>query len=138
MPGSGLTIWYMEDGFQTRVAPGLSRDYAGRESDQWALDPVTHEGRTAAARRRADDQATQLADALRLAYCQPYVGAFFNFLLADERGLGGLAVGPAVVELAAEAVVPCLRPRRRGHPPRLGRLRRLRRDGLIRPARPRG
>ena len=83
----------MEDGFQTRVAPGLSRDYAGRESDQWALDPVTHEGRTAAARRRADDQATQLADALRLAYCQPYVGAFFNFLLADERGLGGWQSG---------------------------------------------
>jgi len=93
VPGTGLTIWYMEDGFQTRVAPGLSRDYAGRESDQWALDPITHEGRTAAARRRADDQATQLADALRLAYCQPYVGAFFNFLLADERGLGGWQSG---------------------------------------------
>jgi hypothetical protein len=92
-PGTGLTIWYMEDGFQTRVAPGLGRDYAGRESDPWALDPVTHEGRTAAARRRADDQATQLADALRLAYCQPYVGAFFNFLLADERGLGGWQSG---------------------------------------------
>jgi hypothetical protein len=92
VPGSGLPIWYMEDGFQTRVAPGLSRDYAGRESDQWALDPLTHEGRTAAARRRAD-QATQLADALRLAYCQPYVGAFFNFLLADERGLSGWQSG---------------------------------------------
>ena len=93
VPGTGLTIWYMEDGFQTRVDPALSRDYAGRESDQWALDPVTHEGRTAAARRRSDDQATQLADALRLAYCQPYVGAFFNFLLADERGLGGWQSG---------------------------------------------
>ncbi len=45
------------------MAPGLSRDYAGRESDQWALDPVMHEGRTAAGRRRTDDQATQLADA---------------------------------------------------------------------------
>ncbi|HEV8259909.1 MAG TPA: hypothetical protein VGQ19_04030, partial [Burkholderiales bacterium] len=76
-----------------RVAPQLSHDYAGRESDLWALDPITDEGRTAAARRRADDQATQLADALRLAYCQPYVGAFFNFLLADERGLGGWQSG---------------------------------------------
>jgi hypothetical protein len=93
VPGWGLPIWYMEDGFQTRVAPQLSHDYAGRESDLWALDPITHEGRTAAARRRADDQATQLADALRLAYCQPYVGAFFNFLLADERGLGGWQSG---------------------------------------------
>jgi hypothetical protein len=93
VPGTGLTIWYMEDGFQTRVRPGLSRDYAGRESDRWALDPVAHGGRTEAARHRADDQATQLADALRLAYCQPYVGAFFNFLLADERGLGGWQSG---------------------------------------------
>jgi hypothetical protein len=91
VPGNGLTIWYMEDGFQTRVAPGLGRDYAGHESDRWALDPVSHEERTAAG--RADDQATQLADALRLAYCQPYVGAFFNFLLADERGLGGWQSG---------------------------------------------
>jgi hypothetical protein len=93
VPGNGLFIWYMEDGFQTRVAPALSHDYAGRESDQWALDPVTHEGRTAAVRRRADDQATQLADAVRLAYCQPYVGAFFNFLLADEHGLSGWQSG---------------------------------------------
>ena len=50
-------------------------------------------GRPVRDRRRADDQATQLADALRLAYCQPYVGAFFNFLLADERSLGGWQSG---------------------------------------------
>jgi hypothetical protein len=92
VPGAGLSIWYMEDGFQTRVAPGLEQDYVGRENDQWALDAVSREGR-AAARRRLDDQATQLADALRLAYCQPHVGAFFNFLLADERGLEGWQSG---------------------------------------------
>jgi len=92
VPGTGLEIWYMEDGFQTRVAPGVAGDYAGSENDRHALDPVAQEGRTAA-RRRLDDQATQLADALRLAYCQPYVGAFFNFLLADERGLAGWQSG---------------------------------------------
>jgi hypothetical protein len=46
-----------------------------------------------AGRRRAVDQATQLGDAVRLAYCQPYVGAFFNFLLADESRLTGWRSG---------------------------------------------
>ena len=36
----------------------------------------------------APDQASQLATALRLAYCQPRVEAFFNFLLVDEPSLG--------------------------------------------------
>ena len=37
----------------------------------------------------APDQATQIRYAVRLAYCQPYVTAFFNFLLWDEsRAVG--------------------------------------------------
>ena len=92
VPGEGLTIWYMEDGFQTRVAPGLAPDYTGHENDRWALDAVAH-GRHTAAGGQVVDQATQLSEALRLASCQPYVGAFFNFLLADERGLGGWQSG---------------------------------------------
>ena len=92
VPGWGLTIWYMEDGFQTRVAPGLSLDYDGTETDRWALAPVW-QGRHTAAGDRVVDQARQLATALRLAYCQPYVGAFFNFLLADERTLSGWQSG---------------------------------------------
>ena len=39
------------------------------------------------------DQASQLTDAIRLAYCQPAVGAFFNFLLADEADLHGWQSG---------------------------------------------
>ena len=35
----------------------------------------------------APDQATQLRDAVRLAYCQPYVTAIFNFLLRDQPEL---------------------------------------------------
>jgi hypothetical protein len=92
VPGQGLWIWYIEDGFQTRVARALAPDYTGTENDTWALDAVGH-GRRTAAGGRVVDQATQLADALRLASCQPYVGAFFNFLLADERGLGGWQSG---------------------------------------------
>jgi hypothetical protein len=34
------------------------------------------------------NQAVQLEAALRLAYCQPRIQAFFNFLLVDEPSLG--------------------------------------------------
>ena len=43
--------------------------------------------------RAAPDQATQLSDALQVAYCQPAVAAFFNFELADEANLGGWQSG---------------------------------------------
>jgi hypothetical protein len=91
VPGQGVSIWYMEDGFQTRVRRDLAPDYTGEETDRWALDAVS-QGHTAAGGRTVD-QGTQLADALRLAACLPYVGAFFNFLLADETGLGGWQSG---------------------------------------------
>ena len=80
----------MEDGFQTRVVPDRSRFYVGRENDPWTLDAGDLGRRTAG---RVVDQATQLADAMRLAYCQPYVGAFFNFFLADESSLSGWQSG---------------------------------------------
>jgi hypothetical protein len=34
-----------------------------------------------------------LTDAIRVAYCQPAVGGFFNFLLADESSLRGWQSG---------------------------------------------
>jgi hypothetical protein len=78
LPGQGATtIWYLEDGFQTAVDPSLG--YSGTETDSKAVSPA--------------DQATQLVDAVRLAYCQPTVGAFFNFLLVDENDLGGWQSG---------------------------------------------
>ena len=49
------------------------------------------------------DQASQLASALLLAYCQPAVGAFFNFELIDENRLG-MTAGRSVPELAIEVV----------------------------------
>jgi hypothetical protein len=69
-------IWYMEDGFQTASMRTL---YSGAETDR---APVTPE-----------KQAAQLAAAVRLAYCQPDVGAFFNFELVDERNLAGWQSG---------------------------------------------
>jgi hypothetical protein len=67
-------VWYLEDGFQTAVAPSRRLLYAGRESVIGAVSGAS--------------QAAQLGTALRLAYCQPRVQAFFNFLLVDEPALG--------------------------------------------------
>jgi hypothetical protein len=76
-PGrSGVTVWYLEDGFQTAASPELS---TGVETDR---GPVS-EAR----------QAAQLTAALELAYCQPAVGAFFNFELRDEPELPGWQSG---------------------------------------------
>ena len=77
VPGQkDVRIWYLEDVFQTGV--GAKRSFYGNtETDRGVVAPVG--GRVS--------QASQLTDAIRLAYCQPAVGGFFNFLLADESSL---------------------------------------------------
>jgi hypothetical protein len=73
LPGTGgVTVWYLEDGFQTTPERAL---YSGTETDR---HPVSEA-----------EQAAQLTAAIRLAYCQPAVGAFFNFELRDDASLGG-------------------------------------------------
>jgi hypothetical protein len=80
LPGQATTsIWYLEDGFQTAIDPAEASAYTGRETDPHPT--------------RAPDQAGQLVAAVRLAYCEPAVGAFFNFLLVDEADLGGWQSG---------------------------------------------
>jgi len=86
LPGRGLAIWYLEIGYQTRTDGMKSALYQGGETEASPVadaDPAADSGDGP-----APDQATQLADAIRLAYCQPYVEAFFNFLLRDEQDLG--------------------------------------------------
>jgi hypothetical protein len=73
------SVWYMEDGFQTAIPSAKRHGYKGTENDPTARTPI--------------DQATQLGAALELAYCQPEVGAFFNFELRDESRLGGWQSG---------------------------------------------
>lgn len=89
LPGTrGVSIWYLEDGFQTVAPPEKRRYYRGRENDVHALpalDPRHEAG--------AVDQATQLRDAILLAYCQPAVSGFLNFGLLDEDRLGGWQSG---------------------------------------------
>jgi hypothetical protein len=79
LPGrGGVTIWYLEDGFETTVGDHLAA-YTGSEIVSLLLSP--------------EQQASQLDAAIRLAYCQPYVGAFFNFQLADDSSLAGWQSG---------------------------------------------
>ncbi|TML18541.1 MAG: hypothetical protein E6G32_14230 [Actinobacteria bacterium] len=77
------TLWYLEDGFQTAVPPLLRYLYTGRENDPFVIPPIGD----------GTSQAAQLRDAVYLAYCQPAVGAFFNFELIDEHRLVGWQSG---------------------------------------------
>lgn len=79
LPGqAGVSVWYLEDGFQSVPggAPGL---YSGTETDR---RPVSE-----------DVQAARLTAAVQLAYCEPDVGAFFNFELRDDGDLSGWQSG---------------------------------------------
>jgi hypothetical protein len=86
VPSASWTrLWYLEDGFQTAVPWTLEPLYTGRENDRHVLPVLTFgDGKT---------QSEQLVDAISLAYCQPAVGAFFNFELFDEHRLGGWQSG---------------------------------------------
>jgi hypothetical protein len=85
VPGDrGVTIWYVEDGFQTVPPRDKRRYYRGRENDRYALPADSGD---------AVNQATQLRDAILLADCQPAVSGFFNFGLLDEDRLGGWQSG---------------------------------------------
>lgn len=93
LPGQGnVSIWYLEQGFQSTIAGSKAPLYTGGESDRFAL-PALAARSTPAVQGPAPDQATQLSDAVRLAYCQPGVGAVFNFELADEPDLAGWQSG---------------------------------------------
>jgi hypothetical protein len=84
LPGTrGVGIWYVEQGFQTIPPPDKRRFYRGRENDR--AIPARASGRL--------DHATQLRDAILLAFCQPTVTGFLNFGLLDEDRLGGWQAG---------------------------------------------
>jgi hypothetical protein len=92
--GPCVPIWYLEAGFQTNPRPG-STIYYDSENVVTVPDVSAGEPDSPAplATSPAPDQATQLRWALRLAYCQPYVGAVFNFLIKDDRDLMGYQSG---------------------------------------------
>ena len=103
LPGQGrVRIWYMEQGFQTTIDPAKASLYQGTETDRHALPPWIARAVAGASAGPAPDQATQLTDALELAHCQPAVGAFFNFELADETRLAGWQSGLLWADLTAK------------------------------------
>ena len=79
LPGRrGVTIWFLEDGYQSSV-DGHENSYLGRENVAVVLDPGFAN--------------LQLASSIWLAYCQPLVGALFNFQLRDDTSLSGWQSG---------------------------------------------
>jgi hypothetical protein len=79
LPGrAGVTIWYLEDGYQS-TTDGHDGAYVGRENVAQLLDPAVAN--------------LQLASSIWLAYCQPLVGAFFNFQLRDDTSRVGWQSG---------------------------------------------
>ncbi|HZP72179.1 MAG TPA: hypothetical protein VFA97_02260 [Gaiellaceae bacterium] len=84
IPGqSDVTIWYSEWGVQSAIPAAKASLYTGTENV-----PVVSEA----------DQAAQVTNAIDLAACQPYVHAFFNFLIADEPSLTGWQSAPLYVD----------------------------------------
>src|SRR5437773_12053549 len=76
-----VCISYVEDVFQTVAPPEKRRYYRGRENDVHAVPALAPRWETTVV-----DQATQLRDAILLAYCQPAVTGFPNFgLLYEDR-----------------------------------------------------
>jgi hypothetical protein len=86
IPQDGMPIWYLETGYQTTIPQSKFSAYDG-DLENWP-GPVPD-----VAPGTAVDQAKQLADSLRLMYCQPYVEAIFNFLLKDEPQMAGWQSG---------------------------------------------
>ncbi len=89
-------IWYLEAGFQTTPDRAKARAYTGSgTADRGIPDAAGPVDLTPLppADSKAPDQASQLVAAIRLAYCQPHVEAFFNFLLWDEARLEGWQSG---------------------------------------------
>ena len=70
---------------------GASGRYSGVESDAHPVSDAR--------------QADQLRAAVELAYCQPAVGAFFNFELRDDADLARLAVGRPSARLERKTLV---------------------------------
>jgi hypothetical protein len=95
--GKCVPVWWLEAGYQTKPDRAKASLYTGFEISPRPLPDST--GGVALdtlpdSSSLAPDQATQIVSALRLAYCQPHVEAFFNFLLWDEQRLEGWQSAP--------------------------------------------
>jgi len=109
LPGeAGVRIWYTESGAQTSIDPEKTALYTGAETVKTVPDYAGGEPTSPAPAETtpAPDQWTQALDAIRLAACQPYVSAYFNFLLADEPRLAGWQSGALWADLTPKDSAP--------------------------------
>lgn len=90
---SNRSIWYMAQGFQTAPDATNASLYGGSETDTAVVPAWSSQESGDTGAGAGVDQAVQLVDAVRVAYCQPAVGAYFNFHLFDERDLAGWQSG---------------------------------------------
>ena len=104
----GVGIWYMEGGSQTAIDAGKEALYSGAENVAVIPDYAGGEPEAPppAATSAAPDQYTQVRDSIRLAACQPYVWAYFNFLLFDEPRLAGWQSGAFWSDRTAKDSLP--------------------------------
>ena len=95
LPENGVPIWYLETGYQTQIDDAKRQHYTGVENWPGSLPDVAPQAPQARPpdESPAPDQATQLADSLRMTYCQPHIAAVFNFLIRDETKLEGWQSG---------------------------------------------
>jgi hypothetical protein len=94
VPGEGSTrIWYLAQGYQTAPDPEKAGLYSGSDADPAPVPAWSPQEAADAGVGPGVDQPMQLADAIKVAYCQPAVGAYFNFHLFDESELGGWQSG---------------------------------------------
>ena len=92
-PTKTFSVWYLEMGFQTIPDARVRASYVGTETDRGVLED-RRSGASSSGSVESPDLAMQISAAVRLAYCQPYVEAFFNFKLWDEQDLGRWQSGP--------------------------------------------
>jgi hypothetical protein len=97
--GRCVSILYLEGGFQTSADAAKASLYEAPSEEGTIRDRALGER----------DQATQIRDAVRLAYCQPYVAAFFNFLLWDERSEAGWQSGAYWADRTPKDSLPAFR-----------------------------
>jgi hypothetical protein len=109
LPGTdGVGIWYMEGGSQTAIDAEKVVAYTGAENVAVIPDHAGGEPDAPAPSEfsLAPDQFTQVRDSIRLAACQPYVGAYFSFLLFDEPRLAGWQSGAFWADLTPKDSLP--------------------------------
>ena len=85
--GGCVWIWYTEGGFQTLVPEGKGYTNPPETEDKAVPDNAGGDPVPFVPGTPAPDQRTQIEDAVRLAACQPYVQAFFNYRLVDDADL---------------------------------------------------